>query len=83
MPIDPRLNCAAEICCSGPPALRARAAILCDLGVSDQDAPRMARKMQEMGITFTSTALADAIREIAFGGARDGANLADPSGGVT
>lgn len=78
MSIDPRLNCAAEICCSGPPALRARAAILCDLGVSDQDAPGMARK-----ITFTSTALADAIREIAFGGASDGANLADPSGGVT
>jgi hypothetical protein len=66
MPVDPRLNCAAEICCNPPRALAARVSILCDLGVPEEDAPRMAAKMKEMGIAFTSASLAEAIREIAY-----------------
>ena len=68
MPIDPRLNCAAEICCSGPPqSIAAAAAILCDAGCSEDEAPKIAAKLREMGVAFTSTELATAIRNIAFG----------------
>lgn len=68
MPIDPRLNCAAEICCSGPPAsIAAASAILCDAGCPDDLAPSIAGKLREMGVAFTSTALTKAIRDIAFG----------------
>jgi hypothetical protein len=62
---DPRINCAAEICCDPPAALRAAAEILCDIGVAEDDAPKMAAKLKEMGITFTSVELAGAIAEIA------------------
>lgn len=82
MPIDMRLNCAAEICCSGPPqSIAAAASILCDAGCPEDDAPRIAAKLREMGVTFTSTALAVAIREIAFGSTKADNNLADPTGG--
>jgi hypothetical protein len=66
MPIDPRLNCAAEICCDPIKAQQARIEILCDIGVSEDQAPKMAARMKELGIAFTSTELADAIRHIAF-----------------
>lgn len=88
MPVDPRLNCAAEICCgpppivSGPgdfpvrahngPAHRARVAILVDLGVEEDHAHKVAGAMAQMGIVFLSSDLARAIREIAFPTAGEG-----------
>lgn len=76
MPIDPRLNCAAEICCGPPPGLAvgelnqpahaARVEILMDLGAREEQAHKMSREMAARGIVFLSAALADAIREIAF-----------------
>lgn len=74
MPVDRRLNCAAEICCApdglsavNSPALAAAAAILVDAGVPEDLAPKVAAKLRAMGVAFTSTALTDAIRAIAFG----------------
>lgn len=65
MPVDPRINCAAGICCDPTGALAATTEILCDIGVPEDDAPKMAAKMRDMEITFTSTSLAGAISEIA------------------
>lgn len=65
MPVDPRINCAAGICCDPAGALTATAEILCDIGVPEDDAPKMAAKMRDMGITFTSAALAEAVAAIA------------------
>lgn len=78
MPIDPRLNCAAEICCGPPPGIvgqepafnqpahAARVAILMDLGAGEEQAHKMSREMVAQGIVFLSADLACAIREIAF-----------------
>jgi hypothetical protein len=66
MPIDPRLNCAAEICCTPEQAHAAAVSLLCDCGVSEDEAPRIAKRLREKGIVFTSSELADAIRHIAF-----------------
>lgn len=79
MPVDPRLNCAAEICCIPPApvagesaaplnneAHRARVAILEDLGVPDELAHKVSRQMAEKGVVFLSAELATAIRNIAF-----------------
>ncbi|HEY3492593.1 MAG TPA: hypothetical protein VGK43_06550 [Solirubrobacterales bacterium] len=75
---DPRINCAAEICCGPPPPLadgtsafndaahRSRVSILLDLGVPDEIAAKVSRRMAETGIVFLSAELATAIREIAF-----------------
>jgi hypothetical protein len=76
---DPRLNCAAEICCGpvpplteggdvqqNPDAFRSLVAILVDLGVPEDLAPRVAREMRQRGIVFLSAELAAAIREISF-----------------
>lgn len=71
--IDPTLNCAAEICCSKEQAMQARVKILCDLGCPDELAPKIAAKMPEMGIGFTSTKLNEAIAEIAHHPGRFGA----------
>lgn len=85
MPVDPRLNCAAEICCAprplaevsvetssglldqrDPESLRSAIAILVDAGVPEDAAPRIAKKLHEMGVALLSTELATAIRNIAF-----------------
>ncbi len=75
---DPLMNCAAEICC-GPrppvagatttynePAHEARVKLLVKLGVPDELAKSVSRKMVEQGVVFLSAELATAIREIAF-----------------
>lgn len=64
--IDPRLNCAAEICCAPEQAHAATVELLCECGVSEDEAPRIAKRMRDKGITFTSTELAGAVRHIAF-----------------
>ena len=79
MPVDPRLNCAAEICCApvppisegsvptrNPESLRSAAAILKDCGVPEDLAPKVAKEMHGRGIVFLSAELATAIRNIAF-----------------
>lgn len=76
MPIDPRLNCAAEVCCVPPPgaaegelnqpAHAARVGILMDLGAGEELAHKMSKAMTGRGIVFLSATLAAAIREIAF-----------------
>jgi hypothetical protein len=76
---DLRLNCAAEICCppiaplteggdsqQNPDAFRSRVAILVDLGVPEDLAPKVAWEMRQRGIVFLSAELAAAIREISF-----------------
>lgn len=76
MPVDPRLNCAAEICCGPPPdsietptsqSVASFAAILADAGVPEDDAPKIAAKLRSMGVSLTSVELNAAIRAIAFG----------------
>lgn len=77
--VDPRLNCAAEICCIPPaalvdsaeklfnqPAHAARVAILIDLGVEETRAHKVSRVMDEKGIVFLSAELATAIRNVVF-----------------
>lgn len=78
MPVDPRLNCAAEICCAPAPvaedgtrqlnqdAHASRVGILCDLGAPEELAHKMSAAMAERGIVFLSAELATAMREIAF-----------------
>lgn len=70
MPVDPRLNCAAEICCHptlrGDEAHASRVAILEDLGLSQAQASTVATAMKEQGLCFMPQALADTIREVAF-----------------
>lgn len=73
MPVDPRLNCASEVCCSPSSALRAATSILLDAGCPDEYAALCARNLHEMGITFTSLGLAHAIAEIADHPGRRGA----------
>ena len=78
---DPRLNCAAGVCCdpipplieppkdkaaAGSDAFQATVAILLDLGVPEDLAPNVAVEMGARGIVFLSAELAAAIREIAF-----------------
>lgn len=78
MPVDPRLNCAAEICCVPRPlaedgtrplnqeAHASRVSILCDLGIPEDLAHKASAEMVTRGIVFLSADLATAMREIAF-----------------
>lgn len=78
MPVDPRLNCAAEICCGPPPGIvgeeaalnqpahTARVGILVDLGISEEKAHKVSKRMVEQGLCFMPQELADVMREIAF-----------------
>lgn len=61
---DPRLNCAAEICCQPPQAREALVSILLDIGVPEEYVRRCAVKMTEMGIAFTSVEMMKAVAEI-------------------
>lgn len=63
--LDPRLNCAAEICCQKPAADAALEAVLCDLGCSDADAAAYAQAMRKADLVFMPGKLARVIAEIA------------------
>ncbi len=78
MPVDPLLNCSAEICC-GPrppvagattsynqPAHDARMKVLAKLGITGELAQKASREMVSQGLVFLTAQLATAIREIAF-----------------
>lgn len=65
MPPDPRLNCAAEICCPAPQAFQARVQILCSLGCSEDDAPSLAKAMIEQEIDFAPASLMAEIAALA------------------
>lgn len=67
MPIDPRLNCAAEICCSPPDALRMRVELLTEAGVPEDLAPKIAAKLADMGIALLPAELAAVIYQITYG----------------
>lgn len=78
MPVDPRLNCAAEICCHPPmlvadsnaatnaPADKALSAVLLDLGVHPEDVAKVVANMRAVGLVILTAELAAAIRHIAF-----------------
>jgi len=63
--VDPRLNCAAGICCGPGGSLAAATSILVDAGCPNEYAASCARNLRERGITFTSVALAEAMADIA------------------
>lgn len=66
-PFDPRINCAAEICC--PEIANANAALaslLGDLGVPDESLAEVVRRMRESGLVFLPSELAVTIRQIAL-----------------
>jgi hypothetical protein len=65
MAIDPRLNCAAEICCPPPEAFQTRVELLCELGCPDDLAPKMVAAMDSKGISFAPKELMDVIRRLA------------------
>lgn len=67
MPIDPRLNCAAEICCSPPQSLAAATEILAEAGLTRVSAESVARNLRAAGVALLPVQLAAIIREIAFG----------------
>jgi len=67
--IDPRLNCAAEICCQRQSAESNKALcdILADLGVPADLQDTVAANMRTRGIVLMPTQLAHIIKRIAFG----------------
>ena len=72
--IDPRLNCAAEICCAPSglvetvksPSHKARVEILVDLGLDHEAAGMVSLAMKKVDLCFMPQAIADIMREIAF-----------------
>lgn len=77
MPVDPRLNCAAEICCPPPQAREAKLSIIDDLlvdtpGLSIQIngkpykvSEMLADRMTALDIEFAPVSLMRAIRDLA------------------
>lgn len=63
MPVDPRINCAAEICCGETDARLARIALLKELGVAEPE--RVADAMRARGLALMPAELAQIISEIA------------------
>lgn len=71
MAIDPRLCCAAEICCPPPIARQTKINIIKDLmgnkweGTSEEIAVRFADNMTRLGLEFAPAELMKVIAEIA------------------
>lgn len=65
MAIDPRLNCAAKICCPPNQARETQIELLCEAGCPDDLAPRLADRLATMGISFAPTELMDVIGRLA------------------
>lgn len=63
--IDPRIGLACGVRCGRTESLRAATSILLSAGCPDEFAALCARNLHEMGITFTSRELAEAMAEIA------------------
>jgi hypothetical protein len=63
--VDPRINCAAEICCDVDDARKARVEILTDLGVEPLEAIRLADEMKKKGLAFMPIQLTQVIADIA------------------
>lgn len=63
-PIDPRIGQACDVRCGRTESLRAATSILLSAGCPDEFAASCARNLHEMGITFTSRRLAEAMAEI-------------------
>lgn len=65
MAIDPRLNCAARICCPPPAARATQIELLCEAGCPDDLAPKIAERLEQMGISFAPVELMAVIAELA------------------
>jgi hypothetical protein len=63
--MDPRLNCAADICCPPPPARLTRIEILCEAGCEPEAASKIADNLTKMGVTFAPVELMDVISRLA------------------
>lgn len=66
MSVDPRLNCASGICCQDQEARATKVELLCESGLSQQQAEMVAEWMENEKIVFLSLELAQAIKSIAF-----------------
>lgn len=74
MPVDPRLNCAAEICCPPPAARQAKESLVADLldenkGFTPETRSKLCGhvvdRMAELDIEFAPGELMRAIRDLA------------------
>lgn len=63
MPVDPRLNCAAQICCDADDARVSQLSLLADLGVKNPG--EVADAMAEAGLIFMPCELGEAISKLA------------------
>lgn len=63
--IDPRLNCAAKICCHPDQAKRVQIELLCEAGCPEEFAPRVADRLEKMGISLAPSELMDVISRLA------------------
>lgn len=63
--IDPRLNCAAKICCPPMQARHTQIELLCEAGCPDNLAPVLADRLEKMGISFAPSELMDVIARLA------------------
>lgn len=63
MPVDPRINCAAQICCDVDDARLAQISLLSDLGVKNPN--EVATAMAEKGLVFMPAELSSVISKIA------------------
>lgn len=62
--MDPRLNCAADICCPPKQARETRIELLCEAGCSYSLAETLVDNLCKMGITFAPIQLMKAISEM-------------------
>jgi len=65
--IDPRFNCAAEICCDRLQANMTLMGLLADCGCPEEYRAHMVKRMRELDIVLLPGQLARVIRGIAFG----------------
>lgn len=65
MAIDPRLNCAARICCPPADARNTQIELLCEAGCPDDLAPKLAERLETMGIALAPMELMDVIGQLA------------------
>lgn len=66
--LDPRLNCAAEICCGHKSALETTATILSECGVPADYCASVAKTLSDKGVVLMPAQLAQVIKQIAHPG---------------
>jgi hypothetical protein len=69
MPVDPRICCAAGVCCDPPGARAATISLLEDLGMTDKgEAERVADAMVDRKIVLFDATVTETIREMVTSG---------------